>query len=66
MLFCCSVIEWEQSVEFGINHVGDDAEVFVGILKLHRVAFNDDEVAFVGRYPVLVKVVKSLQIIDAD
>lgn len=56
----------EQSIEFSVNHVGDVLEVEWVALKLHIVAVNNDQVAFIVVDPLLIPFVQSLQVIEPD
>jgi len=56
----------KQAEEFRIYLVGDLPEVFRIFLEVEVVAIYDDELAFVVLDPLLVAVVESLQVVDAD
>ena len=67
-LFCVVLVlwvEWEESVEFCVDHIGDFLEVLRVAFKLCGVSVDDDEVALVVLDPLFVAVVESLQVVDA-
>ena len=55
----------EETVELGIDHVGDLLEGLRVFAELAVVAIDDDEVAFVAFNPLLVALAESLEVVDA-
>jgi hypothetical protein len=59
-------ILFEQAKQFGVDEIGNLAEILRIIGKLQGVAIDDDESALVILDPFLVTVVQPLEIVDAD
>ena len=56
----------EQTVELGVDLVGDGGEVFRTVLVVEVVCFYDEDFAFVVGDPLLVAVVEVAEVFDAD
>ena len=56
----------EQTVELGVDLVGDGGEVFGTVLVVEVVGFDDEDFAFVVGDPLLVAVVEVAEVLDAD
>ena len=59
-------LKGEETEELGIDMIGDPTEVLGVVAKLDMVAINDEQVALVVLDPVLVLVVKSLEVVELD
>ena len=55
----------EESVELGIDLLGDALEVCDAGLELQIVAIDDDEFPRITLYPILVTIVKTAEVVDA-
>ena len=61
-----SSLKGEEAEELGIDMIGDPTEVVGVVAKLDMVAIDDEQVALVVLDPVLVLVVKSLEVVELD
>ena len=56
----------EQAIEFGINPVGNRLEILWIILEISVVSVYNDEITFIVFNSILIAVVQSCEVIDAD
>ena len=65
---CCqgSLFLWEETVELGIDLLGDALEVGDAGLELEGVAIDDEEFAWIALNPFLVTLVQASEVVDAD
>ena len=56
----------EKSEELGIYHAGDGLEILLPVAELVAVGVNDEEMALVILYPVLILVVQAGEIVNPD
>ena len=59
-----SISEWEQTIEVGIDAVGNGLESLRVVAELTSVAINDEQWSSIRLYPLFVKVVEALQVAD--
>ena len=63
--YTTGLLHGEETVELGIDHVGDLLEVLGTITKLAVVAIDDDELSLVTLDPLLVATGESLEVVEA-
>lgn len=61
-----SISEWEQTVEIGIDTVGNGLESLGVVAELASVAIDDEQWSSIRLYPLFVQVVEALQVVNLD
>ena len=65
-LFAVEPVVLEQSEEFSVDHVCDLSEVSGRVLKAELVAVDDDQRSLIRGHPVLVALLQSGEIVEAN
>ena len=57
------LLHGEETIEFGVDHIGDLFQVIGVVAKLASVTIDDNQLAFIRGHPVLIAFLETLQII---